>query len=34
MRVEEREKLFATLARKGFDKDLYAQDEVFDDILS
>ena len=32
MRVEEREKLFATIARKGFDKDLYAHDEVFDDI--
>jgi len=34
MRVEEREKLFITIARKGFDKDLYAHDEVFDDILS
>ena len=32
MRVEEREKLFVTIARKGFDKDLYAHDEVFDDI--
>ena len=32
MPVPEREKLFATIARKGFDKDLYTHDEVFDDI--
>jgi excisionase family DNA binding protein len=32
MRVEEREKLFATIARKGFEKDLYTHEEVFDDI--
>lgn len=32
MPVPEREKLFATIARKGFEKDLYAHDEVFDDI--
>ncbi len=30
--VPEREKLFATIARKGFEKDLYHHDEVFDDI--
>ena len=32
MQVEEREKLFATIARRGFEKDLYTHDEVFDDI--
>ena len=32
MPVLEREKLFATIARKGFEKDFYAHDEVFDDI--
>jgi hypothetical protein len=32
MRVEEREKLFTTIARRGFEKDLYTHDEVFDDI--
>jgi len=32
MSVPEREKLFATIARKGFEKDLYTYDEVFDDI--
>ena len=32
MPVPEREKLFATIARKGFEKDLYHHDEVFDDI--
>jgi excisionase family DNA binding protein len=32
MSVPEREKLFATIARKGFEKDLYAHDEVFDEI--
>ena len=32
--VEEREKLFSIIARKGFDKDYYAYDEVFDDIPS
>jgi excisionase family DNA binding protein len=32
MRVEEREKLFATIARRGFEKDLYTYDEVFDDV--
>ena len=30
----EREKLFSIIARKGFDKDYYAYDEVFDDIPS
>ena len=32
MPVPEREKLFATIARKGFEKDHYTHDEVFDDI--
>lgn len=30
--MAEREKLFTIIARKGFDKDYYAYDEVFDDI--
>lgn len=32
MPVKEREKLFAVIARHGFDKDLYTHDEVFNDI--
>ena len=32
MPLPERERLFATIARKGFEKDLYTHDEVFDDI--
>jgi len=32
MPVKEREKLFAVIARKGFEKDSYSHDEVFDDI--
>jgi excisionase family DNA binding protein len=32
MPVPEREKLFATIARRGFEKDLYTHNEVFDDI--
>jgi excisionase family DNA binding protein len=32
MPVKEREKLFAAIARKGFEKDFYTHDEVFDDI--
>jgi excisionase family DNA binding protein len=32
MPVPEREKLFATIARKGFEKNLYTHGEVFDDI--
>ena len=32
MPIEEREKLFAVIARKGFEKDLYRHDEVFDEI--
>ena len=32
MPVAEREKLFATIARRGFEKDFYKHDEVFDDI--
>ena len=32
--IREREKLFSIIARKGFDKDYYAYDEVFDDIPS
>jgi excisionase family DNA binding protein len=30
--VAERERLFALIARKGFDKDEYTYDEVFGDI--
>ena len=32
MTVEEREKLFAFIARHGFDKDYYNHDEVFGEI--
>jgi excisionase family DNA binding protein len=32
MPVAEREKLFVTIARRGFEKDSYKHDEVFDDI--
>lgn len=32
MPVKERERLFAVIARRGFEKDLYIHDEVFDDI--
>ena len=32
MPLKEREKLFSAIARKGFEKDLYSHDEVFDDI--
>ena len=32
MPVKEREKLFAVIARRGFEKDLYRHDEVFDEI--
>ena len=32
MSVPEREKLFATITRQGFEKNLYTYDEVFDDI--
>ena len=32
MPLPEREKLFATIARKGFEKNLYIHGEVFDDI--
>ena len=32
MPVAEREKLFAKIARRGFEKDFYNHDEVFDDI--
>ncbi len=31
MSIEEREKLFAVIARRGFEKD-YNHDEVFDEI--
>jgi len=34
MPVEEREKLFAVIARRGFEKDTYTRQEVFDDIRS
>lgn len=32
MPVKEREKLFAVIARRGFEKEFYRHDEVFDDI--
>ncbi len=32
MTVEEREKLFAVIARYGFEKDFYSQEEVFEEI--
>ncbi len=32
MSIEEREKLFAVIARRGFEKDYYSHDEVFDEI--
>lgn len=32
MPVKEREKLFAVIARRGFEKELYRHDEVFDEI--
>ena len=32
MQVKEREKLFAVIARKGFEKDSYSHEEVFGDI--
>jgi len=32
MSLKEREKLFAVIARRGFEKDLYIHDEVFDEI--
>ena len=32
MPVKEREKLFAVIARRGFEKDVYTHDEVFGDF--
>ena len=32
MPVDEREKLFAVIARQGFEKNLYTHEEVFGDI--
>lgn len=32
MPVKERERLFAIIARRGFEKDTYYHEEVFDDI--
>ncbi|MEW5909530.1 MAG: helix-turn-helix domain-containing protein [Thermodesulfobacteriota bacterium] len=32
--LSEREKLFSIIARKGFEKDFYSYDEVFNDIPS
>ncbi len=32
MPLKEREKLFAVIARRGFEKDLYSHDEVFNEI--
>ena len=32
MPLKEREKLFSVIARKGFEKEFYGHDEVFDEI--
>ena len=32
MPLKEREKLFSVIARRGFEKNLYSHDEVFDEI--
>jgi len=32
MPVKERERLFTVIARRGFEKDLYTHNEVFEDI--
>ena len=32
MPLKEREKLFGVIARRGFEKDVYDHDEVFDEI--
>ena len=32
MPLKEREKLFTVIARRGFEKDFYGHDEVFDEI--
>ena len=32
MSIEEREKLFTVIARRGFEKDYYNRNEVFDEI--
>ena len=32
MPLKEREKLFSVIARRGFEKDFYSHDEVFDEI--
>ncbi len=32
MPIKEREKLFSVIARRGFEKDYYTHNEVFDDI--
>lgn len=32
MPLKEREKLFSVIARRGFDKDSYSHNEVFDEI--
>ena len=32
MPLKEREKLFGVIARRGFEKDMYDHDEVFDEI--
>jgi excisionase family DNA binding protein len=32
MPLKERERLFGVIARRGFEKDLYGHDEVFDEI--
>ena len=32
MSIDEREKLFSVIARRGFEKEYYSHDEVFDEI--
>jgi len=32
MPVKERERLFVVIAKRGFEKDLYAHEEVFDEV--
>ena len=32
MPIKEREKLFVVIAKRGFEKDFYTHDEVFEDI--
>jgi hypothetical protein len=32
IRIKERERLFAVIARRGFEKEVYSHDEVFGDL--